>query len=432
MLTGNNGVLTKATEAKDETTQATAEEMVSLAIGSLQTKNLGDRSKITPEAIANQVMEDNDIENVTAEGIEFPTNIVFADDGIKVGVNLNFEVGAIGSYDGIYSEPGLEGKIAPEELFDYEIIDDGDLASTEMNSLPEKTVRITRIKPEYCSGGEYNIETGINYDDTNYEIRYDNDVITKESMLVVPYQIDGKYVNEGTEGEKYKVTEVNLSVAKENKVGTSLPNIETIIYPNTVKKVLTNSETNFISTGSKVKKVILPEELTELPGGFFDRSNNLVDIIIPEGVTELNANVFAECVSLRSIAIPEKVTTIGYGVFESCVLLQNITIPEEVTNIGSYAFRGCTALQSIKLSEKIQSIGSYAFRDCTALQSITLPEKLQSIGSDAFVNCTNLTSVTYKGITYTSESELVSALENNNVRIDDTFHSVFEGTGLSE
>ena len=220
MLTGNNGVLTKATESKNETTQATAEEMVKLAIGSLQTKNLGDRSQITPDAIANQVMEDNDIENVTAEGSEFPTNIVFADDGIKVGVNLDFEVGAIGSYDGIYSEPGLEGKIAPEDLFDYEIIDDAKISATGMDDLPTQEVKITGIKPEYCSGGTYNPETGEEETkNTNYEIKYDNDVISKESLLVIPYQVDGKYVEGGTEGTLYKVTVVDIDV--EGKKGIS-------------------------------------------------------------------------------------------------------------------------------------------------------------------------------------------------------------------
>ena len=78
-------VLAKTTEAKEETTQATAEEMVSIAIGGLQTENLGDRSKITPELIANQVMEDNNIENVIAQGNTFPTYIIFEDDGVKMG-----------------------------------------------------------------------------------------------------------------------------------------------------------------------------------------------------------------------------------------------------------------------------------------------------------------------------------------------------------
>ena len=301
-LTGNNGVSTKATEAKDETTQSTAEEMVSLAIGSLQTKNLGDRSQITPEAIANQVMEDNDIENVTAEGSEFPTNIIFEDDGIKVGVNLDFEVGEISSYDGIYSEPGLEGKIAPADLFDYEIIDDGAISATGMDSLPEKTVRITRIKPQYANGGGYNPDTKEHdLEDTNYGIKYDNDVITQESLLVIPYQVDGKYIPNGIEGELYTVTEVNIFVYGYSITDSGseffdyiLPkNMEIIIFPNTIERM------NGYGTGEyneNLKKVVLSNQLKNIPE----------------------------------------------STFEGCVSLENITIPESVTDIGNYAFDDTT------------------------------------------------------------------------------------------
>ena len=60
--------MTQAGNAKDETTQAKCEEMVRLAITSLQTENLGDTSSITPEMVANKVMSENNIANVTAEG----------------------------------------------------------------------------------------------------------------------------------------------------------------------------------------------------------------------------------------------------------------------------------------------------------------------------------------------------------------------------
>ena len=120
-------------------TQAEAEEMVGLAIEALLTENLGDSSKITPEAIANQVMEDNsDVGNVRAEDSNFPTYIVFEENGIKVGVTSELKVGAFESYGGIYSEPGLEGKIAPQELFNYEPISDAEISATTYDNLPTK------------------------------------------------------------------------------------------------------------------------------------------------------------------------------------------------------------------------------------------------------------------------------------------------------
>ena len=411
MLTGDNGVLTKATESKNETTQATAEEMVKLAIGSLQTKNLGDRSQITPDAIANQVMEDNDIENVTAEGSEFPTNIVFADDGIKVGVNLDFEVGEISSYDGIYSEPGLEGKIAPADLFDYEIIDDGAISATGMDSLPEKTVRITRIKPQYANGGGYNPDTKEHdLEDTNYGIKYDNDVITQESLLVIPYQVDGKYIPNGIEGELYKVTEVNIfvygySIDRGNEFfDYTLPeNMEIIIFPNTIERM------NGYGTGKyneNLKKVVLSNQLKNIP-----------------------ESTFEDCVSLENITIPESVTSIGIYAFsgtmwyekqyESCIYINNIL----------YEYNGWIEEESeLNIREGTIYINEDAVRNEYRLSSLTLPDSVKVIGKSAFYGCGSLKTVVYKGTNYTSVSELVETLESNGVTVEETS---FSNTGLS-
>ena len=476
MLTGNNGVLTKATEAKDETTQATAEEMVKLAIGSLQTKNLGDRSKITPEAIANQVMEDNDVENVTAEGSEFPTNIVFADNGIKVGVNLDFEIGTIGSYDGIYSESGLEGKIAPEDLFDYEIIDDGALATTGMDSLPEKTARITRIKPQYANGGGYNPDI----ENTNYGIKYDNDVITKESLLVIPYQVDGKYIPNGIEGELYKVTEVNIFVygTRSGYNGYQMPRVETIIFPNTIEKM------NGYGTGALsgynnevLKKVVLSNQLKNIPEGAFCYDTSLENITIPKSVTDIGDYAFENtawyekqndgCIYINNVLysykgempegteinVKEGTTRISAKAFYEKEGLSNIIIPESVTSIGESAFYGTTWYEKqnegciyinnilykyngwfeeeseVSIRGGTIYINEYAFRERYGLSSLTLPDSVKVIGECAFLYCSSLKTVTYKGTTYTSVSELVETLESNGVTVDETS---FSNTGLSD
>ena len=229
MLTGDNGILTQASNSKEATTQAQVEEMVSLAIGSLQTENLGDTSKITPQMVADQVNEENNRTDVTAEGSSFPTNIVFATEGRKVKVNLDFSIGETGSYDGIYNESGLEGKIAPQDLFNFEPIE-GTASSTKVaatgdTTLPTKEAKITGIKPEYCNNNGYNPETGT-YDlgDTNYEIQYEGITDT----LVIPYQVE-------IDGEMYKVIEVNLSVS--SGYGSASPHIENIIFPNTVTEI---------------------------------------------------------------------------------------------------------------------------------------------------------------------------------------------------
>ena len=76
-LTGDNGILTQASKVNEKTEQSKVEEMTELAINALQIKNSGDTNKITPEAIAEQVNEDNNRSDVTASSNEFPSYIVY-------------------------------------------------------------------------------------------------------------------------------------------------------------------------------------------------------------------------------------------------------------------------------------------------------------------------------------------------------------------
>ena len=273
--------------------------MVSVAIGGLQTENLGDRSKITPELIANQVMEDNNIENVTAQGNTFPTYIIFEDDGVKVGVNIDLSVGEFGSYDGIYSEKGLEGKIAPEDLFEYEIVNDGAIGATVMDNLSERTVKITGIRREYCNA---------NSGDSNYEIKYDNDVIVKEGVLVVPYEVDGENIPDGIQGEKYTVTEVSLKINSGNTWGHGhFPNVKTIIYPNTVEKLYANGDANnSTNITTTVERIVLTNNLNEINGSVFDACSYLKNIVY-NGVEYTSESKFKEALTSYGVKYNENV-----------------------------------------------------------------------------------------------------------------------------
>ena len=77
-LSGDNGILKRASEAKKGTNQSTVEEITKLSINGLITDNLGDASTITPQVLANRINKDYNRTDVTAEDSEFPTNMVFA------------------------------------------------------------------------------------------------------------------------------------------------------------------------------------------------------------------------------------------------------------------------------------------------------------------------------------------------------------------
>lgn len=399
-LTGDNGILTQASKVNEETEQSKVEEMTELAINALQIKNSGDTNKMTPEAIAEQVNEDNNRSDVTASSNEFPSYIVYEAEQIKVPVDVNLIIGSDKTSkndNAIYSADIDESQIAPQELFSYEIISktssNTKVATTgSLIGLPQKEARITGIKPEYCNGHGYNPSTGENdLVDTNYNIKYEGITDT----LIIPYQLE-------IDGEMYKVTEVDLSIEMPRfYLCVNFPSIENIIYPNTVKKIIPKADDNQIQGN---RNITISNRLLEIPNNFF-RDSEINDITIPDSVIKIGEKAFWWCESLT-----------------------NVNLGQGIKKIERGAFCNCSKLIKINMNNSVTSIDNDAFRKCLSLESIEIPVSVTSIGDYAFNHCSSLSSVTYNGITYTSKSELENALKGNGVTLG---YSIFSYTGLS-
>lgn len=142
----------------------------------------------------------------------------------------------------------------------------------------------------------------------------------------------------------------------------------------------------------KVKKVIIPNNITSIGEYAFSGCYNLTSIVIPNNITSIGEDAFRFCKSLTSITIPNSVTSIGKGAFSNCESLTNIVLPNSVTNIGRGAFEGCLDLTSITIPNSITSISEDAFRFCHRLTNVEIPNSVTSIGSKAFGYCIRLTN----------------------------------------
>lgn len=101
------------------------------------------------------------------------------------------------------------------------------------------------------------------------------------------------------------------------------------------------------------------------------------DVTIPsryqgKPVTEIGRAAFFNS-AVTSVTIPDSVTAILDGAFEKCSELTNISIPNSVTSIGLSAFAHCTSLKSITLPSSLSTIGNFAFDGCPSLMTVTYP-----------------------------------------------------------
>ncbi len=120
-------------------------------------------------------------------------------------------------------------------------------------------------------------------------------------------------------------------------------------------------------------------------------NNKIKKVIIPEGVTEISQYAFANCTALEEIVLPSTLKKIGYGAFYNCTSLSKI-------NLGDVQFINKEAFYKTAITEadfsSIVSFGDYAFRE-SKLNVLQLPASGQSIGVGAFQSCENLAEVTF-------------------------------------
>ena len=82
----------------------------------------------------------------------------------------------------------------------------------------------------------------------------------------------------------------------------------------------------------------------------------VTNIIIPEGVTKIGEGAFNRCANLVSVKFPNSLTSIGESAFYGCKNLSSITIPNPNTAIGDDAFDKCKKLEKVSFSGKLDDV----------------------------------------------------------------------------
>ena len=172
---------------------------------------------------------------------------------------------------------------------------------------------------------------------------------------------------------------------------------------------------------TKIASVPEPEESIfniDKEGSFYS-CHSLKKVTLPEGLTDIGDYAFYGCRNLREIDIPETVARIGRRAFAMCGSLNKLTVPAAIDMIGDNAFsltpwydsllyhrdlvifngrvydagRRCTG--TVTVPDFVVAIADYAFYSCEGLTTVILPESVKSVGKYAFCDCPDLRSVLF-------------------------------------
>lgn len=172
---------------------------------------------------------------------------------------------------------------------------------------------------------------------------------------------------------------------------------------------------------SKVKHVVLPDYVAELPVACFSNFASLEKVTVGNGLMSFNAaafvntplqtiiikddntrfEIFDNCLISRDGAeiilwwgdhIPDTVTTIGAYCFYGNEI-KAIDIPASVDRIMNDAFYGCSELTEVYIPGNVNRIDDFAFACCASLRSVTVGDGVEAIGESAFDGCSSLVSI---------------------------------------
>ena len=382
MLTGDNGILTRALEAKRETEEAQLYESIQMILMEAAGKQiLGDFGQAqTKEYIANRFEEDkleatiqtyrdgyNIVYGIYTKKIIYLSNgLDIINSGLAV-VGTNKEWGytikddnsiILDSYkktiSGHFDIPNIvDGYIVSElgdDLFNY---------ATNMTSmtLPEGLITIGERTFAYCTSLEWNVQFPSTLESIGEKAFYGCSKIT---------------------GNLDEIMKLNISYGKGvfMKCSSLTGDIQTLIG------MLDDNET------------VISESLFS---GFSGATGTLK---IPARITTIEDNAFYGCSGIDSIVFESdnKLEKIGDNAFYQCTgLTGTLKIPNSVKIIGEYAFYENTSITGLDLPSSLNSLGQYAFYNCRGITgTVTFSSNLSTVPQYAFYFCNHIQKIVFQ------------------------------------
>lgn len=456
-LTGDNGILTKANKAKEQTEIGKEKEIVKLATTAVITTNnaidkdslqselnktAGDKkaevynynqklqvyftdSKRYYEIDGNSNVELINVTNgekrISLKCINSKKEVLKEIEIITLNDNSIIEPPEIEKYEP--SESSFSKTITQDTEIDilyYYVIQKEDLVFTGLNSSGNITENESEIKSYMIGDGSLNSKNAL------------KSTIAYDFVLYVPEEYNGKAVN--------KIGNYAFSRAS---------NLTKLQLFNNLKTI---GEWSFYLC-TKIKKLDIPDNVKTISTDCFHDCSGIETVQIGKGVKSIGGNAFVNCDSLKKVIYNNESTAIASNGFNcknwteieinddsktfkvidnvlySYDLSKIIKVPtgykgnfemiDSVENIGNWSFFGCTKLRKVKFGSNIKNIDVGSFWLCTSLEEVENLDKVKTIAVDAFHNCPKLNNVIInEDVNYIGGNAFVSCDELKTVIIN--------------
>lgn len=381
-LTGDNGVLTKTQQAKDENENASDRDKISMAVSEAQIGNNGYQelnSNNLQEAIDNQfnerdvVVSDNGDGTFTVSCLDTLKDYKITANGIKEGIDWN-EAMANAIAPESQDEPrnegvigiGTDGNPVDMDLWEYTKLDDGTYVLNDEESLIESGARTAGYIGKTIDGKiEGTIPQYIKDETSGSFIEVTNlESLFRDTNLI----------------EAPKIPSTVTSLSRTFQYCSQL--IKTPIIPNGV----INMYGTFAQCSSLMEPPEIPITVTSLSRTFLDCTSLIEAPTIPSGVIDMTM-AFQNCSKLtNSPEIPVGVVNMEQTFYLCSSLITIPSIPNTVKNLTS-TFQGCFSLENITITihnsvEKMTRI----FNNCPKLcGTITIYASISDIEDEKYI-----------------------------------------------
>lgn len=115
--------------------------------------------------------------------------------------------------------------------------------------------------------------------------------------------------------------------------------------------------------------------------GAFYGIQTLKKVKLPEAITQMGTAVFSGDISLKEVTLPKGITKLEACTFTDANGLLKVNLPSTITEIGDYAFTGCSYLQELAIPVGTKKIGKQILQSCYKIEKLYIPSTVEEIGS---------------------------------------------------